>query len=131
MNKFALQLNVLTNTLKDKLPPTDSRLRPDVKNWEDGKHKESTEEKERLEINQRNRKKILKEQNKEIDFTANDHVYYSPKYFKYVKHPITGDMYYEFLDKNSNGTNYWVDREKGNWDYLPKIYDDECKPFLE
>lgn len=61
MNKFALQLNVLTSKLQEKLPPTDSRLRPDVKNWEDGKHKESTEEKERLEINQRNRKKILKE----------------------------------------------------------------------
>lgn len=27
MNKFGLQLNVLTDTLKEKLPPTDSRFR--------------------------------------------------------------------------------------------------------
>ena len=131
MNKFALQLNVLTDKLKDKLPPTDSRLRPDIKIWENGKQKESSEEKERLEINQRNRKKINKEQKKDTDFSGNDHTFYSPKYFKYDKHPITGDPYYEFLEKNNYGSNYWVDREKGIWENMPKIYDDDCKPFLE
>ena len=109
MNKFAIQLNVLTDKLRKKLPPTDSRLRPDNRYWENGKHKESSEEKLRLEINQRNRKKALKEQYTEIDFTANDRFFYSPKYFKHVEHPITGDEYYEFIEENGRG--YWADRD--------------------
>lgn len=34
MNLYALQMNNLTDSLKVKLPPTDSRLRPDMRLWE-------------------------------------------------------------------------------------------------
>ena len=34
MNYYSLQLNVLTDTLKKKLPPTDSRFRPDIRAWD-------------------------------------------------------------------------------------------------
>ena len=51
MNSFALQLNILTDKLKEKLPPTDSRLRKDVRAWESGNQQESTDEKARLENN--------------------------------------------------------------------------------
>lgn len=61
--------------------------------------------------------------------TDNDSDYYSPKYFKLINHPITGEEAYEFLEKNKNNSNYWLDRDKGNWDHMPKIYDDECEPF--
>jgi oxysterol-binding protein-related protein 3/6/7 len=43
MNAFSLQLNLLTDELKDKLPPTDSRMRPDVRAWEEGKVDEASE----------------------------------------------------------------------------------------
>jgi hypothetical protein len=36
MNFHALQLNLLSDSLRSKLPPTDSRLRPDIKAWENG-----------------------------------------------------------------------------------------------
>ena len=52
-NAFTLQLNIATDKLKDKLPPTDSRHRKDVKEWEHGRMQESTDEKNRLENNQR------------------------------------------------------------------------------
>jgi oxysterol-binding protein-related protein 3/6/7 len=54
-------MNLLTDELKAKLPPTDARHRPDIRYWEDGKLEESTAAKTRLEVNQRNRKKSLKE----------------------------------------------------------------------
>ena len=60
MNSYALQLNLINDVLKEKLPPTDSRLRTDLRLWEEGKQEESTNEKNRLEINQRERKKKLK-----------------------------------------------------------------------
>jgi len=56
-NSFTLQLNLINNILKEKLPPTDSRFRPDVQLWEEGKQEEASDEKNRLENNQRARKK--------------------------------------------------------------------------
>lgn len=49
MNKFALQLNIITDKLKEKLPPTDSRLRTDLRCWENGELQKASSEKERLE----------------------------------------------------------------------------------
>lgn len=42
MNAFSLQLNLLTDELKEKLPPTDSRFRPDVRAWEEAKVDEAS-----------------------------------------------------------------------------------------
>lgn len=50
---FALQLNHLPASLKPKLPPTDSRLRPDQRALEEGNLKLAAEEKIRLEEKQR------------------------------------------------------------------------------
>jgi len=44
-------MNYLSNQLKLKLPPTDSRLRPDIRAWENGEMEIATKEKDRLEIN--------------------------------------------------------------------------------
>ena len=60
MNYWSLQLNLLSDELKNKLPPTDSRLRPDVRFWEHADLENSSIEKERLENNQRLRRKKLK-----------------------------------------------------------------------
>lgn len=49
MNNFSIQLNFLNDELKAKLPPTDSRLRPDLRGWEDGDLDLATAEKARLE----------------------------------------------------------------------------------
>jgi hypothetical protein len=51
MNYFALQLNLLSDNLRSKLPPTDSRLREDVRAWEFGELEASQNEKTRLEQN--------------------------------------------------------------------------------
>lgn len=59
-NSYALQLNYLSDKLKAILPPTDSRLREDVRQWEMGDSRLATSEKSRLEINQRNRRQQLK-----------------------------------------------------------------------
>lgn len=60
MNINSLQLMVLSDELKSKLPPTDGRLRSDMRYWDVAKMKEANEEKDRLEKNQRQRRAKVK-----------------------------------------------------------------------
>ncbi|KAI5991609.1 Oxysterol-binding protein-domain-containing protein [Pisolithus albus] len=54
---YAITLNEITNDLEGKLPPTDSRLRPDVRALEEGNIELAEEEKTRLEELQRERRR--------------------------------------------------------------------------
>lgn len=60
MNMLALQMNHCPPELRKKLPPSDSRLRPDMRAWEEAEHELAAKEKDRLENNQRIRRKKLK-----------------------------------------------------------------------
>lgn len=102
----SLQLNYITEKLKKVLPPTDSRLRPDQRAYENGDIKLAAAEKNRLEEKQRVTRKIMEQQKKE----------HHPAYFTLVMDPITNERSYIF-----NGL-YWKDREKGDWSRLSDIY---------
>ena len=69
----------------------------------------------------------MKKEKKDIN-DADDHMYYTPKFFKRVeKHAISGDEYYEFVEQNNK--DYWAERDKGKWANQPKIFEKGCKPF--
>ena len=51
INMLGLQMNHISDELKAKLPPTDTRLRPDTRAWEAAELELATKEKERLENN--------------------------------------------------------------------------------
>ncbi|MQM12026.1 hypothetical protein Taro_044941 [Colocasia esculenta] len=53
LSSFAITLNELTSELQEKLPPTDSRLRPDQRHLENGEYEKANAEKLRLEKRQR------------------------------------------------------------------------------
>lgn len=53
LTPFAISLNELTPGLREKLPPTDSRLRPDQRHLENGEYEMANAEKLRLEQLQR------------------------------------------------------------------------------
>ncbi|CAM8885383.1 unnamed protein product [Rhodiola kirilowii] len=50
---FAITLNEITPALQEKLPPTDSRFRPDQRHLENGEYEKANSEKQRLEKRQR------------------------------------------------------------------------------
>lgn len=50
---FLVYLNCVSFGAKEKLPPTDSRLRPDQRHLEKGEYEKANEEKQRLERRQR------------------------------------------------------------------------------
>nr|XP_020659766.1 oxysterol-binding protein-related protein 6 isoform X4 [Pogona vitticeps] len=89
--RFAIELNELDPALKDLLPRTDARFRPDQRLLEEGNIEAAAAEKQRIEELQRSRRRYLEENNME-------HV---PKFFKKVFDAnqrevwVSNDMYWE------------------------------------
>lgn len=99
--RFAKQLNELPDYMKEELPPTDSRLRPDQKALEEGNTDFASQEKSRLEEKQREVKRLRDEKGIE----------YKPRWFKFVDNAW---IY--------NGE-YWEYRNSGKWpEDLPDIF---------
>jgi hypothetical protein len=90
---FAITLNEITPDLQRKLPPTDSRYRPDVRALEEGDLNTAEAEKQRVEEAQRERRRNGKDQ--------------QPRWFRQE-----GDEWVY------NG-GYWKQREKGWKDIRP------------
>lgn len=57
--RFAIELNEFTENLKDELPPTDARFRPDQRFFENGKIDDAELEKQRIEEKQRARRREI------------------------------------------------------------------------
>ncbi|XP_077175706.1 oxysterol-binding protein-related protein 6 isoform X3 [Paroedura picta] len=89
--RFAIELNELDPALKDLLPKTDARFRPDQRFLEEGNLEAAAAEKQRIEELQRTRRRYLEENNME-------HV---PKFFKKVVDAnqreawVSNDTYWE------------------------------------
>ncbi|XP_062099411.1 oxysterol-binding protein-related protein 1C-like [Humulus lupulus] len=99
LTRFAITLNELTPGLKEKLPPTDSRLRPDQRYLENGEYEMANSEKLRLEQRQRQARKMQESG-------------WKPQWFTKDK----GSDSYQYVG------GYWEAREKGNWDSCPDIF---------
>jgi len=85
MNLFAMQLNNISDKLKAKLPPTDSRLRVDTRHWENAELELAQENLVRLQENQRVRrdklKQIFKDKGLDTVDMYDERVFYTPKFF--------------------------------------------------
>ncbi|GMH10482.1 hypothetical protein Nepgr_012323 [Nepenthes gracilis] len=102
LTSFAVTLNELIPGLEEKLPPTDSRRRPDQRHLENGAYKMANSEKLRLEQKQRQAGKMQQ-------------MGWKPRWFE--------------MDVNS-GTyryagGYWEAREMGKWASCPDIFGDD------
>ncbi|GAB2290853.1 Oxysterol-binding protein- protein 1C [Dionaea muscipula] len=99
LTQFALTLNELTSGLKEKLPPTDSRLRPDQRYLENGEFEKANAEKLRLEQRQRQAQKMQERG-------------WKPRWFAKDSRTDT----YRYIG------GYWEARQRGNWDSCPDIF---------
>ncbi|XP_057949409.1 oxysterol-binding protein-related protein 1D [Malania oleifera] len=98
LTPFAISLNELTPGLTEKLPPTDSRLRPDQRHLENGEYELANTEKLRLELLQRQARKLQERG-------------WHPRWFRKDE-----DGCYRYVG------GYWEAREKGNWDGIPDVF---------
>ncbi|KAK8580276.1 hypothetical protein V6N12_070557 [Hibiscus sabdariffa] len=99
LTRFGITLNELTPGLKEKLPPTDSRLRPDQRYLENGEYEMANSEKLRLEQRQRQAGKMQE-------------MGWKPRWFEKVNNSES----YRYIG------GYWEDREQGKWDSCPDIF---------
>ena len=100
MTLLAAQLNEVTEIEKGKIPPTDSRLRPDQIALEKGDHEMAEHLKNQLEEAQRARRR---------DMEAKDETW-KPRWFTKVE---LGDEVVWKLMTGKEG--YWEERAKGEW----------------
>ncbi|GEQ66552.1 hypothetical protein JCM33374_g215 [Metschnikowia sp. JCM 33374] len=109
--KYAGSLNKITTIEKGKLPPTDSRFRPDMQAYENGNVKEAEALKQEVEEGQRLRRKTYEDSGRK----------YEPLFFKQVggdpEKPDTGEWLYK-----SGGLSYWERRKTQNWDGVQELW---------
>ncbi|KAK5122630.1 hypothetical protein LTR85_003893 [Meristemomyces frigidus] len=103
---FVVTLNDLPERLRPLIAPTDSRLRPDQRAMEEGEYDFAATEKNRVEEKQRARKREREAKGEEFE----------PRWFRRAKHPITGEMFWEFRhdywdvrDDVAEGKRRWED----------------------
>ncbi len=100
--RFAIELNELTEDIKDNLPPTDSRFRPDQRHLENGKVDQAELEKQRIEEIQRSRRR-------EMELKGVEH---QPLWFSLNKDSPSNSK--EWLFNNQ----YWSKRENPGFQNL-------------
>lgn len=100
MTQYAMEINEITSLEQGKLPITDTRLRPDQTLLENGKVWEAEDEKIRIELYQRERRKLYEAQNKSWD----------PLWFK-----LKSDKYAESGESWQCKGGYWEARSTGQW----------------
>ncbi|KAK1593285.1 oxysterol-binding protein [Colletotrichum navitas] len=109
MTMFAAGLNEITEIEKGRLPPTDSRLRPDQRLAEQGDLDQAEEWKVKLEEAQRARRRVLEERGEE----------HKPKWFVKAGEGPEGE---EVWKMRTGKDSYWEERCKGTWSGLEDIF---------
>ncbi|KAL0913054.1 hypothetical protein M5K25_016485 [Dendrobium thyrsiflorum] len=99
LTSFAITLNELTAGLLERLPPTDSRLRPDQRYLENGEYEKANQEKLRLEKRQRMSTKLQEDG-------------WEPRWFRRENEQGT----YRYVG------GYWEAREQKRWEGCPNIF---------
>ncbi|KAI8984223.1 Oxysterol-binding protein-domain-containing protein [Mycotypha africana] len=112
---FAIELNEITSIEKNKLPKTDTRFRPDLRLYEEGKVEAADEEKLRIEKMQRATRATFAEKGQS----------WNPRWFSLEEDPFEDPTFYspdgQQSDVNKVGYSwkfngdYWKVRETGNW----------------
>ncbi|GKZ34777.1 hypothetical protein AbraIFM66950_005133 [Aspergillus brasiliensis] len=106
LTPFVITLNALPEGLKECLPPTDTRLRPDQRAMEEGEYDVAATEKHRVEEKQRAKRRERETKGEE----------YKPKWFNRAKCPVTGEEYW------AHNGQYWTSRESGDWSACEDIF---------
>ncbi|MCO5576850.1 hypothetical protein L7F22_030670 [Adiantum nelumboides] len=122
LTPYAIKLNDTPEGLHDFLPPTDCRMRPDLRLFERGQYDEADVMKRNLEEFQRATRK--KREQGELPP-------HQPKFFSRKTDPLTQGDYWEpsrlgaekVKDKEDiNIPEYWVRRRHGQWDDMERIF---------
>ena len=108
---FAASLNEITAMEKNKIPPTDSRLRPDQRAAENNDFDTAEGLKVKLEEAQRKRRKVMEEEGRQ----------WEPRWFSKVEGLESGE---ETWRLKTGPEGYWEKRSRGAWAGLERVFND-------
>jgi len=106
---FSAGLNELTAVEEGRIPPTDSRLRPDQRAFEEGLVDKAEAVKAKLEERQRGRRKVLESHGRE----------YRARFFEQVD----GSEEEKVWRLKSGRGGYWERRERGDWSGIEEVFE--------
>jgi oxysterol-binding protein-related protein 3/6/7 len=106
--RFALELNEITEDIKDHLPLTDSRFRPDQRHLENGNVENAELEKQRIEEMQRSRRREMESRGEE----------HKPLWFQINKENIINNHEKEWNFSNQ----YWLKRENPGFQNIKNLF---------
>lgn len=109
LTTFAATLNEVTEIEKGKLPPTDCRLRPDQRAYEQGAIDDAEDLKQKLEEAQRVRRRELEERGET----------YKPRWFVKAENAPEGE---EVWKLKTGKDSYWEERAKGSWQGVEEVF---------
>lgn len=107
---FAAALNEITSIENSRLPPTDSRLRPDQRSLEEGDLDRAEEVKVQLEEGQRARRRELEAAGES----------WSPRWFTQISDESDGETAWA-LKSGKDG--YWDERARGTWSGVIPVFE--------
>ena len=107
---FAAALNEITSIENSRLPPTDSRLRPDQRALEEGDLDRAEEVKVQLEEGQRARRRELEAAGES----------WSPRWFTQISDESDGETAWA-LKSGKDG--YWDERARGTWSGVIPVFE--------
>ncbi|KAJ5537972.1 hypothetical protein N7494_007451 [Penicillium frequentans] len=110
LTSFAATLNEITSIEDSRLPPTDSRLRPDQRALEDGDLDRAEEVKVQLEEGQRARRR-------EMEAAGES---WTPRWFTPASEDTDGEVVWR-LKGGKDG--YWDERARGNWSNVIPVFE--------
>lgn len=109
LTPFGVTLNALTPKLKQVLPPTDTRLRPDQRRMEEGEYDQAAVEKDRLEEKQRAKRREREREG----------IVVGPRWFEKSVDKETGEEMWRIKRVGGGSEDaeveYWARRNEGDW----------------
>lgn len=124
MTEVGLMVNYINGDLRRQLPPTDTRLRPDLRLYEQGKFRGADFEKLRMIQAGEQRKKESKELSSSQSFkgsqTAGEQGHLKGRWFDECDHPTIKDAK---IYKMKEGTgSYWERRQRKDWKNIAPLF---------
>ena len=111
LTPFVLTLNAIPSKLRQHLPPTDTRLRPDQRAMEDGEYDFAATEKNRVEEKQRAKRREREAKGEE----------FSPQWFVQKRDKQTGEMFWD-VRREAGEVEYWQRRKASDWQRCEDIF---------
>lgn len=122
-NRTSVIMNYKNEAMAQKISPTDSRMRPDIRLYEEGQADEADAVKFEIEEQQRRTRRKMEAGQatwQPFFFEEVKHPFITSKTFKHTK--IENPVLWRVKESSGDFKSYWDRREAGDWRGMPNLW---------